>query len=90
MAAAPGPPVLILGGGLMGLALAHQLVANPVHLATLVEMEREVGACCAVIRAEQGDALARLGPLHVAPIGGIPSEPQPQPQRAASRQCPTR
>jgi glycine oxidase len=25
MAAAPGPPVLILGGGLMGLAIAHQL-----------------------------------------------------------------
>ena len=55
--------------------LLHQLLADPIHLAPLLEVEGEVGASGAVVRAQQGDAFPAVGPLQIAPVVGIPGEP---------------
>ena len=62
MAAAPGPPVLILGGGLMGLAIAHQLARRGRPVEVLSRRRSEAaGFVAAGMLAPHAEGLS--GPL---------------------------
>ena len=69
MAAAPGPPVLILGGGLMGLAIAHQLARRGKAVRVLSRRRSEAaGFVAAGMLAPHAEGLA--GPLLALGLAG--------------------